>query len=370
VIPDEYLVVFQKDFDLALRDKHISQLREKFQTVQSGEKIMHVYNIVDFVGYAAVLSPSSLQSERRNPNVRYVEPNREVKAMGFTTPSEEVQTNAPWGLDRIDQRQLPLDTLFHYFQNAGANVDLYVMDTGILLSHSEFGGRAIFGINTADQNNTDCNGHGTAVAGVAGGRTYGVAKSATVISVKTLGCNGSGTIAAVVAGADFITKQYVATKKPSVVSMAIGASKSAALDDAIRSSIAAGVSYAVSAGGSNADACNYSPSGLEEALTAASVQQNDTRSSFSNYGKCIDSFVPGQSITTAWIGSNTATNTISGTSCPAGFVAGVVAVHLGQNPTATPAEIKAWLDSVATTNIVVNPGSPDTPNRLLYSPYL
>jgi len=367
VIENEYVVVFHKNLSLALRENHVEQLREKFANSESGEKILHVYEIGDFSAYAAVLSPSSLQFELRNPYVRYIEPNKEVHLNDFVA-MEDIQDGAPWGLDRIDQRQLPLDNLFHYFQSAGSNVDVYVIDTGIYLEHLEFGGRAVFGINIIDQDNTDCNGHGTSVAGVAGGRTYGVAKKATLVSVKTMGCSGSGTIAAVVAGINFVTKQYVDTQRPSVATLAIGASRNQLLDEAVKGSVAIGVNYAVPGGSAGADACNYSPSGIEEALVAASSTQDDRRSSYSSWGKCIDVFAPGDSIVTAYIGSINETRSFTGTTWPSAFVAGVVAVHLGENPTANPVQVKAWLDSVATPDLVVNPGSPETPNRLLYSP--
>jgi len=237
---------------------------------------------------------------------------------------------------------------------SGSDVDVYVIDTGILVEHLEFEGRARFAFNNVDQNNTDCNGHGTAVAALVGGKLFGVAKKVSLIAVKPLACSGSGTYANIIAAIDFVTKQYSESKRPSVVAMAVGGSANAAFDTAIRNSILAGVTYAVP--------------GVQEAVKVASTTQTDARASFSAWGRCIDVFAPGVDIITAFIGGNNATRILSGSSWSTGLLAGAIAVHLGENPTETPPAVKAWVASVATPNVLQNVPA-DTPNLLLYSPY-
>ncbi|NLU77993.1 S8 family serine peptidase [Micromonospora sp. HNM0581] len=295
-----------------------------------------------------------------DPAVAYVEQNHVVSLA-------DTQTNPPsWGLDRIDQRNLPLDSSYTYPDTA-TNVTSYVIDTGIRTTHSDFGGRATWGTNTVDSNNTDCNGHGTHVAGTVGGSAYGVAKATRLVAVKVLNCSGSGTNAGVIAGIDWVTANAV---KPAVANMSLGGGANTAVDNAVINSIDSGVTYAVAAGNGNIlgqrqNACNYSPARAAPAITVGATQSNDTAASFSNYGTCVDILAPGVSIPSAWHTNDTATNTISGTSMASPHVAGAAALVLSANPSWTPQQVRDHLVGNSTPNVISNVGT-GTPNRLLY----
>jgi subtilisin family serine protease len=244
-----------------------------------------------------------------------------------------------------------------------------VIDTGILLTHQDFGGRAFTGFDaiTSGGTATDCNGHGTHVAGTMGGTTWGVAKATRLYAVRVLDCNGSGTNTGVIAGVDWVTGNHA---KPAVANMSLGGGASTALDDAVSRSIAAGVSYSVAAGngdrlGRQVDACTVSPARVPNAMTIGATTNTDAKTSWSNYGDCVDFFAPGASITSAWYTSNTATNTISGTSMAAPHVAGVAALYLQNHPGATPQQVRDALFSFTTKGIVTS--SSTTNNHLLYS---
>jgi subtilisin family serine protease len=322
----------------------------------------HTYRSV-LSGFSAALSSAKAKALAADPRVAYVEQNSTVRV-------NDTQPNATWGLDRIDQRDLPLSKTYTYDTSA-SNVNAYIIDTGIRTSHSEFGGRASVGTDTVGggQNGQDCQGHGTHVAGTVGGRNHGVAKSVNLIAVRVLDCDGSGTTAGVIAGVDWVTAN---ARKPAVANMSLGGSASASLDDAVKKSIASGVSYSVAAGnglpilGIPANACNYSPARVPEAITVGATDSSDRRASFSNYGTCLDLFAPGVDITSAWKDNDTATSTISGTSMAAPHTAGAAALYLSSHPTATPAQVRDALVTGATSGKVVNPmwGSP---NKLLYS---
>jgi subtilisin family serine protease len=244
---------------------------------------------------------------------------------------------------------------------------VYVLDTGIRLAHQEFGGRASSGFTAINdgRGTDDCNGHGTHVSGTVGGATYGVAKSVSLVAVRVLNCRGSGTTSGVIAGIDWVTANHV---KPAVANMSLGGGTSSSLDAAVSNSIAAGVAYAVSAGNSNANACNYSPARVGAAMTVGATTTSDARASYSNFGTCLDLFAPGSSITSAWSTSNTATNTISGTSMASPHVAGVAALVLQGTPGATPSAVRQSIVSNATTGKVTSAGS-GSPNVLLYSAF-
>jgi subtilisin family serine protease len=315
-------------------------------------------------GFAAELNQGQLNALQHNPNVAYIEQDQPVTA-------STLQAGATWGLDRIDQQNLPLSTTFSYL-NTGVGVRAYIVDTGILLTHTDFAGRATTGYDavTAGGTATDCNGHGTHVAGTVGGTLHGVAKAVSLVAVRVLGCNGSGTNAGVIAGVDWVANNHV---KPAVANMSLGGGASTTLDNAVKNAIAQGVPFAVAAGNGNIfgiaqNACNSSPARVPEAITVGATEKTDKKASYSNFGTCVDIFAPGSGITSAWYTSPTATNTISGTSMASPHVAGVAALYLQSNPTATPAGVASALIAGATLNKVTSPGT-GSPNRLLFTAY-
>ncbi len=349
-IRDRYIVVFDK----SARGADVRNARAEAQ--RRGGQVHHTYSTA-LRGFAATLPDNALRNLQRNPNVAFIEADAVVELT-------ETQSPATWGLDRIDQRSRPLDNSYTYTAT-GAGVRSYIIDTGIRRTHSEFGGRAVHGYTAINdgRGSTDCNGHGTHVAGTVGGSTYGAAKATTLVAVRVLNCQGSGTNSGVIAGVDWVTSNHV---KPAVANMSLGGGASTALDNAVANSVAAGVTYAVAAGNDNRDACNYSPARVGSALTVGATTSSDARSSFSNYGSCLDIFAPGSSITAAWHTSDTATNTISGTSMASPHVAGVAALYLESNATASPAAVGSAITGSATSGVLSGVGS-GSPNLLLYS---
>ncbi len=308
-------------------------------------------------GYTATLSAAEARRLAADPAVAAVEQNQTVRVTDTT------QSNAPWGLDRIDQTSLPLSSTYTYPDSAGSGVTAYVIDTGVRITHSQISGRASYGYDAVDGDTTaaDGNGHGTHVATTIAGSTYGVAKKAKIVAVRVLDNNGSGTTAGVIAGIDWVTRNH---SGPSVANLSLGGGASSTLDTAVRNSIASGVTYAVAAGNSNANASSYSPARVTEAITVGATTSTDARASYSNYGSVLDIFAPGSSITAGWYTSDTATNTISGTSMATPHVAGAAAVYLAGHTSATPAQVATALTSGATTGKVTSPGT-GSPNRLL-----
>jgi subtilisin family serine protease len=272
---------------------------------------------------------------------------------------DTTQSNPPWGLDRIDQRNLPLSGTFTY-TNTGAGVTAYILDTGIRITHQEFGGRASDGFDAVDGSLPagDCNGHGTHVAGTVGGSTYGVAKGVTLVAVRVLGCDGSAPTSTVIAGVDWVTGDHTAGER-AVANMSLSGGANSAMDNAVANSIADGVAYAVAAGngsglfGRPTNACTRSPARLAQAMTISATGQNDAKASFANYGSCVDWFAPGVNIPSAWNSSDTATNTISGTSMATPHTAGVAAQYLQTNG-ATPQQVRNALYNLSTKDIVKN----------------
>ncbi|HLL84201.1 MAG TPA: S8 family peptidase [Longimicrobium sp.] len=342
-IPGSYVVVLNEGAD----PRSVAAI--------AGVSPRYVYTAA-LTGFAAELNAGQLNALQHNPNVDYIEPNARVQA---TT----TQSNATWGLDRVDHRALPLSGTYNYTPT-GAGVNAYIIDTGINFGHAEFGGRAVSGYDAVDGGTADdCNGHGTHVAGTVGGATYGVAKGVRLYGVRVLDCGGSGTNAGVIAGMDWVAQNRVA---PAVANMSLGGGASQATDDAIQRMVNAGVTVVVAAGNENQNACNVSPARAVNAITVGSTTRTDARSSFSNYGTCLDLFAPGSDITSAWYTSNTATSTISGTSMASPHVAGVAALYLQGTPAATPAAVTNAIISTTTSNKVTSLGT-GSPNKLLFS---
>ena len=308
------------------------------------------------------LSAARAQALANHPMVAVVEEDGVVEAVA-------VQLNPPsWGLDRIDQRALPLDNSYTYNFD-GTGVDVYVIDTGLRATHNDFGGRATLDFDSIGdgQNGNDCHGHGTHVGGTAGGTSFGVAKNVRLHAVRVLNCSGSGTFAGVIAGVDFVTGEANANPNGLLVAnMSLGGGASSTLDSAVNNSVAAGVVYALAAGNSNADACNSSPARAADAYTVGSTTITDARSSFSNFGTCLDIFAPGSSITSAWNTSDTATNTISGTSMASPHAAGAAALVRDEFPAMDAFQVMDELTRRATCGVVGNPGN-GSPNLLLYT---
>jgi hypothetical protein len=356
-VPGQYIVVLKGDL------KEVAQLGAsniaQEMALKHGGQVLHTYSAA-LHGFAVRMPEARLQKLLQDPRVAYIEEDQYVEAIAS-------QSNATWGIDRTDQQNLPLNQTYTYSTTA-SNVHAYIVDTGVLLAHSEFTGRMGNGFDavTSGGNANDCNGHGTHVAGTVGGTTYGLAKGVTIHPVRVLGCNGSGTNAGVIAGVDWVRTNHV---KPAVANMSLGGGASQALDDAVTNAINAGVAFAVAAGNDNASACNYSPARTPAAITVGSTTNTDARSSFSNFGTCLDIFAPGSSITSAWHTSNTATNTISGTSMASPHVAGVAALYLSGNPAATPQQVRDALVNNGTPNKVTSAGT-GSPNVLLYSGFI
>ncbi|HEU4348401.1 MAG TPA: S8 family peptidase [Actinoplanes sp.] len=306
-------------------------------------------------GFEASMTEAGARRLAADPSVAYVEQNQRVSLL-------DTQTGATWGLDRIDQRNLPLNGTYAY-PGTASNVTAYVIDTGIRTSHTDFGGRASSGYDAVDGGSADdCNGHGTHVAGTVGGDRYGVAKGVSLVAVRVLDCSGSGTTAGVIAGVNWVTGNR---NGPSVANMSLGGRASTALDDAVAGSIGSGVTYALAAGNSRRNACTFSPARVGTAVTVGATTSTDARATYSNYGPCLDLFAPGSSITSAWHTGTAATNTISGTSLASPHVAGAAALVLSANPLLSPAEVRDSLVSSATPGVVTKPGT-GSPNRLLF----
>ncbi|MDN8449587.1 S8 family peptidase [Acinetobacter baumannii] len=352
IIKNQYIVILNKDagpskdFAQNIAKQHAGKVLQSYDTVLKGFAIY----LPDTAGTAFI------EAMKKNPHVLSVESDIIVNIDATT------QSNPDWGLDRIDQKALPLNSAYSYLQT-GSGTTAYIVDTGILFSHQEFSGRVLSGYTAISDGNgtTDCNGHGTHVAGTVGGTTYGVAKSVNLVPIRILGCDGSGASSNVIAGLDWILKNG---KKPAVVNMSLGGATSSSLDSAVENLYNNGYVMVVAAGNSNTDACTSSPARVSKAITVAATDNTDTRASYSNYGSCVDIFAPGSQINSSWIGSNTATKILNGTSMATPHVAGVVAEMLQSTPTASPQTISTNLLNQASSNVVKNPSG--SPNRLLY----
>ncbi|AVZ04638.1 S8 family peptidase [Acinetobacter pittii] len=352
IIKNQYIVILNKD---------VGSSNEFAQGIakQHGGKVLQTYDAV-LKGFAIYLpdvaGTAFVEAMKKNPKVVSVE-NDTIMKVDATT-----QSNPDWGLDRIDQKNLPLDSAYSYLQT-GSGTTAYIVDTGILSTHQQFSGRVLSGYTAISDGNgiNDCHGHGTHVAGTVGGSTYGVAKNVSLVPIRILGCDGSGASSNVIAGLDWILKNG---KKPAVVNMSLGGEANASLDSAVENLFNNGYVMVVAAGNSNTDACSSSPARVSKAITVAATDSTDTRASYSNYGSCVDIFAPGSQINSSWIGSNIATKVLNGTSMATPHVAGVVAEMLQSTPTATPQTISNNLLNQASNNVVKNPSG--SPNRLLY----
>ncbi|MDX3864074.1 S8 family peptidase [Streptomyces europaeiscabiei] len=349
-VKDSYVVTLKKGTGLKAASSAGRDLVEEY-----GGTVKRTFRSA-LNGYSAELSATEAGRLAADPAIASVEQDQVFTA-------DATQSGAPWGLDRSDQASLPLSGTYTYPDTAGSGVTAYVIDTGVRISHSQFGGRAANGFDAVDGDSVaqDGNGHGTHVASTIAGSTYGIAKQARIVAVRVLNNAGSGTTAGVVAGIDWVTANH---SGPSVANLSLGGGASTAIDTAVRNSISSGVTYAVAAGNSSANASSYSPARVTEAITVGATTSTDARASYSNYGSVLDIFAPGSSITAGWYTSDTATNTISGTSMATPHVAGAAAVHLAGHPSATPAQVASALTAGAVTGKVTGPGT-GSPNRLL-----
>ncbi|MCX4662900.1 S8 family peptidase [Streptomyces uncialis] len=349
-VKDSYIVTLKKDAGLRASTPQGKKLISGY-----GGTVRTTFRSA-LNGFTATLSATEARRLAADPKVASVEQNQRVRV-------QATQTNAPWGLDRIDQAARPLNGTYTYPDSAGTGVTAFVIDTGVRVSHSQLTGRAGNGYDAIEGDTVaqDGNGHGTHVATTIAGSTYGVAKKARIVAVRVLDNNGSGTTAGVIAGVDWVTRNH---SGPSVANMSLGGGASTTLDNAVRNSIASGVTYAVAAGNSGVNASSTSPARVTQAITVGATSNTDAKASWSNFGSVLDLFAPGVSITAGWHTGDSATNTISGTSMAAPHVAGAAAVYLSSRPTATPAQVSTALVNGATNSVVTTPGS-GSPNKLL-----
>ncbi len=366
-IPNQYIVTLKKPLDgSALASLPVLQQAGSLLSLVGGGQILNTYEYA-LRGFAVRLSPLQAGLLALNPLVAAIEQDQTMQAVA-------TQSGATWGLDRIDQRNRPMDGLYSYPDSAAQGIHIYVIDTGINANHSEFTGRvgtsrnfvgttSLFSTSPPDPANwADCNGHGTHVSGTAAGTSYGVAKKATVHAIRVLDCQGSGSNSGVIAGIDWVTQN---AQRPAVANMSLGGGDSATLDTAVKNSIASGIAYAVAAGNDSANACTGSPNKLPEAITVGATENTDAMASYSNFGSCLDIFGPGSNITSANYQNNTGSSVLSGTSMASPHVAGAAALVLARNTAATPAQVRDILVAEATSGVLtgIKTGSP---NRLLY----
>ncbi|MFI0374044.1 S8 family peptidase [Actinomadura sp. 1N219] len=354
-IPDRYIVVLNNT--PGLRAEGVAATARRL-AADYGGLLSRTYSSA-LQGFAVSLSQAEARRLAADPAVAYVEEDR------LATISDRQDDPPSWGLDRIDQRDLPLSKSYTY-GGAGDGVRIYVIDTGIRISHADFGGRASYGTDLKDGDGDagDCNGHGTHVAATAGGARYGVAKKSKLIAVRVLGCDGTGPNSSVLGGVDWIAANSTG---PAVVNVSVKTSRSTALTAAIQASVAKGYTYVAAAANDDADACQVGPANVPEVVTVGATNSDDARRSTSNWGRCLDLFAPGGGITSAWHTGDTASNTISGTSMASPHVAGAAAIHLAAIPGITPAQIAQKIVADATPGKVTGAGS-GSPNRLLYVP--
>ncbi|GAB2962695.1 hypothetical protein GCM10027280_59440 [Micromonospora polyrhachis] len=357
-VPGSYIVVLKDTMTASTTfSDRARAVGDRARTLARGHSgtVGHVYS-AGLTGFEVKLSEAAARRLAADPSVAYVEQNQVASGTGGTQPSPP-----SWGLDRVDEPTRPTDGVYTYPNKAGS-VHAYIIDSGIRTTHTDFGGRASSGFDAVDGTGVDCHGHGTHVAGTVGGTTYGVAKSVQLVSVRVLKCDNTTTSAETIAGVEWVTANAI---KPAVANMSIGfSSGSTTVDAAVSRSIASGVTYAVSAGNSNANGCTPSPARVPEAITVGATTSTDARSSFSNYGTCLDLFAPGSAIVSATNASDTASAAWNGTSMAAPHVTGAAALILAENPTFTPAQVRNRLVAGATSGVVTSAGT-GSPNLLL-----
>jgi len=356
-VPDRYIVVFQDNITKSVRNEHIGGV--------VNASILYEYDFPGFYGYAAEMGETGLKSALSSPLVKYVEQDGVVRASDCYT-----QEGATWGLQRTAEENLVLTGEYKYEENfQGQNVRAYVIDTGIYLTHNDFGGRAVWGTNTIDNSDSDGNGHGTHVAGTIGSSTYGLAKQATLVAVKVLNSGGSGTTASVIAGINWVVDdvaKYGKKKRQAkgVGNMSLGGGRSTSMNDATDKAVEAEVLMAVAAGNDYGDACNYSPASAELATSVGASDNTDSMAYFSNFGLCVDLFGPGLGITSTWNGGPNSDNTLSGTSMAAPHVAGIAVKLMSQYPDYDAEKLKDEILGIATEGKLS--GVRTSPNLLTY----
>jgi len=363
-IADSYLIKFKKDTPEAVIAEHKN-------LAQSNNVVMErQWSFGDFQGYAASISDKSLVSKiEQMPEVEWVEEDGVVRINEEEEAACKTQTGATWGIVRTSETALNPSGRYSYMDTAdGTGVTVYVIDTGIYVDNVEFEKRAVWGTNTVDQAKTDGNGHGTHCAGTIGGKTYGMAKNVKLVAVKVLTDSGSGSTAAVISGIEWASKnRQQSGNGPAVGSMSLGGGSSSTMNAAVTTATKEGLVMVVAAGNDNRNACLYSPASTPEAITVAASDNQDRKATFSNFGTCVHVWAPGVSITSAWIGSPTSINTISGTSMACPHVAGQSAKYLETVPSASAAQVKAWIVAKAQEGLIKNiPITPKSPNLLLF----
>ena len=356
-IEGQYIVVLKEDAQLSAQQRGKAPL-DKIAAVAADNGLYADITFENVIqGFVTRTDDAGMRRLMRDSRVAFIEQD------GMSYPSV-TQSGATWGIDRVDQRDRPLNGTYVYDTGA-SNVRAYVIDTGILASHTDFGGRVSGGATAISdgRGTSDCNGHGTHVAGTIGGATWGIAKQVRLVPVRVFGCTGGAANSTIVSAMDWVRTNHV---KPAVVNMSLGGPAASTIDTAANNLINAGVTLVVAAGNDNQNACNFSPARVANAITVGSTTSTDARSSFSNFGTCLDLFAPGSSITSAWWTSNTATNTISGTSMASPHVAGMAAIVLAGNTGASPATVRSTIVTKATTNRLTSIGT-GSPNLLLYT---